>query len=139
MPGATNAIVFDADIEARLSRLEKAMARLLGTPLAPVESLPPGVWRGLVADASNLFGVSAAEIMADGRRFAALRARYAISWVSQEATKLSLTEVGRRLGERDHTTIIHALERAKELRGTDANFRRATDELLEGLLERLSS
>ena len=47
------------------------------------------------------------------REFA--RARWAIMHISREHHKHSLTYIGRYLGNRDHTTALYGLRRAKQL------------------------
>ena len=40
-------------------------------------------------------------------------------YLSRKLTTRSLPEIGRRFGGRDHTTVLHACKRMKELRETD--------------------
>lgn len=114
-----------AMFDARLRRLEDMLAGSL-PPETPKLSLA-----GLIDDAGRQFGVSIPELKGDGRRVAATRARFAIAWVAKQATGHSAAAIGRALGDRDHSTIIHALGRADELRATEVSFRRASDQLLD--------
>lgn len=54
--------------------------------------------------------------------------RFVAVGVLTEITKMSLPAMGRRLGGRDHTTIIHAQKRAEKLFATEA-FRNRVDQI----------
>jgi chromosomal replication initiator protein len=55
-------------------------------------------------------------------------------YLAKQLTQRSLPEIGRRFGNRDHTTVMHAVSRVGELMTRDAVF--AEDvELLRRLLE----
>ena len=57
--------------------------------------------------------------------------RFAVMWLARKITRLSLPQIGRELGDRDHTTIISGLRRANEMRAEDEQFRHLTDRVLE--------
>lgn len=73
---------------------------------------------------------SVTELRADRRSRSVAYPRFAAMWAARELTEYSLPQIGRALGGRDHTTIIHGLRRADELRRTDPAFRRLTDALV---------
>jgi chromosomal replication initiator protein len=43
--------------------------------------------------------------------------------LSKELTTMSLPEIGDAFGGRDHTTVLHAQRKVKELMGSDARVR----------------
>ncbi|WP_083579068.1 helix-turn-helix domain-containing protein [Tardibacter chloracetimidivorans] len=57
--------------------------------------------------------------------------RFAVVWVARRRLRMSLPEIGRRLGDRHHTTIANAERRACELRQSDRAFEVLTDRLME--------
>ncbi|KKC27458.1 hypothetical protein WP12_03325 [Sphingomonas sp. SRS2] len=57
------------------------------------------------------------------------RARWAIMWAARKSIGLSTPQIGRRLGGRDHTTVIHGLRRAEALRASHLPFRELTNAL----------
>ncbi|MFH5925495.1 chromosomal replication initiator protein DnaA [Roseomonas xinghualingensis] len=62
------------------------------------------------------------------------RPRQVAMYLSKQLTSRSLPEIGRRFGNRDHTTVMHAVSRVAELMQADAGF--AEDvELLRRMLE----
>jgi chromosomal replication initiator protein len=55
-------------------------------------------------------------------------------YLAKQLTSRSLPEIGRRFGNRDHTTVMHAVSRVAELMQADGSF--AEDvELLRRMLE----
>jgi chromosomal replication initiator protein len=62
------------------------------------------------------------------------RPRQVAMYLAKQLTSRSLPEIGRRFGNRDHTTVLHAVSRVAELMARDAGF--AEDvELLRRMLE----
>ena len=56
-------------------------------------------------------------------------------YLSKNLTSRSLPEIGRRFGNRDHTTVIHAVKKVEELRSKDNSF----DEDVQLLIRMLES
>ena len=73
--------------------------------------------------------------MASARRARSVaRPRQVAMYLAKQLTSRSLPEIGRRFGNRDHTTVMHAVARVGDLMNRDAAF--AEDvELLRRLLE----
>ena len=62
------------------------------------------------------------------------RPRQVAMYLAKQLTSRSLPEIGRKFGNRDHTTVMHACSRVTEIMGVDAGF--AEDvELLRRMLE----
>ncbi len=73
--------------------------------------------------------------MSSARRARAVaRPRQVAMYLAKQLTSRSLPEIGRKFGNRDHTTVMHAVSRVSELIERDASF--AEDvELLRRMLE----
>jgi chromosomal replication initiator protein len=73
--------------------------------------------------------------MSSARRARAVaRPRQVAMWLAKQLTQRSLPEIGRKFGNRDHTTVMHAVSRIAELMARDAAF--AEDvELLRRMLQ----
>lgn len=73
--------------------------------------------------------------MSSARRARAVaRPRQVAMYLAKQLTSRSLPEIGRKFGNRDHTTVMHAVNRVTELMDQDASF--AEDvELLRRMLE----
>lgn len=64
---------------------------------------------------SNMFGVSVEEIMGASRMRQLVTARHIAMYVMREMTELSFPAIATEFGDRDHTTVIHAVNKIKQL------------------------
>jgi chromosomal replication initiator protein len=60
-------------------------------------------------------------------------ARQVGMYLSRDLTELSLVEIGKRFGGRDHSTVLHAIGRVKQELDRDASLRRKVQAILEEL------
>lgn len=81
----------------------------------------------IIAAVSAATGVHRLDILSDNREADVARARYAAIWISKQMLPLGSVTLGRVFGDRDHSTILRALERADELRASDPSFRLLAD------------
>ncbi len=73
--------------------------------------------------------------MSSARRARAVaRPRQVAMYLAKQLTSRSLPEIGRKFGNRDHTTVMHACSRVSELMGLDSAFGEDVD-LLRRMLE----
>lgn len=89
--------------------------------LAPVKHI--------LAVTARYFGVTQAALTGPSRRKSLVQARNIIVYLARQLTGLSYADIGRALGNRDHTTIMHADRRLAEALATDAAVQQAVDEL----------
>lgn len=82
-------------------------------------------------------GVTVRDLMSDRRKQPLAEARQMAMWLARELTPLSLPQIGRALGDRDHTTIMHGIERIEQRRQADAAFAARLDDLKTTLEETL--
>ena len=59
------------------------------------------------------FGISRAELVGTSRAATPLRARQVAILLTREATDLSLPQIGRLYGGRDHSTVLNSLRRVE--------------------------
>lgn len=62
------------------------------------------------------------------------RPRQIAMYLAKSLTPLSLPEIGRKFGGRDHTTVMHAVKKVESLKGTDRSFAEDLD-LLKRMLQ----
>ena len=80
------------------------------------------------------FSMRMNDMTSSRRARAVARPRQVAMYLAKQLTQRSLPEIGRRFGNRDHTTVMHAVSRVTELMSRDAGF--AEDvELLRRMLE----
>lgn len=116
-----------AALEAELGRL-RAQAYHRAGVLAPPRHERIA---NMIAVTATLFRTSTQMIVGPIRTRNVCRARNTVAWAAVQAFGVSTVLLGRELGGRDHSTIIHAIRRADELRRQDDRYRRITDLLLE--------
>ncbi len=84
---------------------------------------------------SQHFNVKMSDMSSSRRSRTIARPRQIAMYLSKNLTSRSLPEIGRRFGNRDHTTVIHAVKKVEELRNKDVGF----DEDVQLLIRMLES
>ncbi|HJZ38026.1 MAG TPA: chromosomal replication initiator protein DnaA [Solirubrobacterales bacterium] len=75
------------------------------------------------------FGISRAELIGTSRSTVPLGARQVAIFLTREMTDLSLPQIGRLYGGRDHTTVMNSLRRVEAKLGEDPALSTRVDEL----------
>ena len=127
------------ELEGALTRVT-AFASLSGSPLdeylarTVLKDVMPGGDSGqitptmILEETAGYFVVSVEEIQGASRSRNLTRARQIAMYLCRELTDLSLPKIGKEFGGRDHTTVMHAERKIKQLLGED---RRVYDEVSE--------
>ena len=131
MEGALNILIAQAGPAAAALTLEGCQ-RLLRPHLRG------GAERRVTVDdiqkaAAEHFGLKQADLISERRTRAVARPRQAAMWLAKQLTTRSLPDIGRRFGNRDHTTVLHAVRRIDELRAGDAQLARDLETLMRRL------
>ncbi|MFZ5746813.1 MAG: chromosomal replication initiator protein DnaA [Pseudomonadota bacterium] len=79
------------------------------------------------------FEVKQIDLLSARRAVAIARPRQIAMYLAKRLTTRSLPEIGRKFGNRDHSTVIHAVRRIEELRGTDGEIDGAVRTLIRQL------
>ncbi len=83
---------------------------------------------------SDYYNIRVAEMSSARRAQMVARPRQVAMYLAKQLTSRSLPEIGRKFGNRDHTTVMHAIKRVDQLSQSDPSF--AEDvELLRRTLE----
>jgi chromosomal replication initiator protein len=115
-------------IDANVRQLRGALTRvlahasLMARPLSS-ELIAEVIPRGRSAQATSVeeiqqrvaegFGISRAELIGSSRAATPLRARQVAIFLTRELTDLSLPQIGRLYGGRDHSTVLNSLRRVE--------------------------
>jgi len=75
------------------------------------------------------FGISRAELIGSSRAATPLRARQVAILLTRELTDLSLPQIGRLYGGRDHSTVLNSLRRVEARLGEDEDLSERVREL----------
>ena len=131
------------ELEGALNRLV-AYAQLIGEAvtmdfaLQTLGEVLKGPQRRITIDeiqkaVSAHFEVKQLDLVSERRAVAIARPRQIAMYLAKKLTTRSLPEIGRKFGNRDHSTVIHAVKRIEELRDKD----REIDTAVRGLLRQL--
>ncbi len=71
---------------------------------------------------ADFTGISVTEIIGDKRSRAVVEARHLTMYLARELTDSSLPKIGDRMGGRDHTTVLHAVEKITKLMQQDRSI-----------------
>ncbi len=131
-------------IDANIRQLHGALTRvlahasLMAKPLSS-ELIAEVVPRARSAQATSIeeiqqqvaqrFGISRAELVGSSRAATPLRARQVAIYLTRELTDLSLPQIGRLYGGRDHSTVLNSLRRLEASLDEDPDLRRRVEEL----------
>jgi chromosomal replication initiator protein len=83
---------------------------------------------------SKHFGVNRSDLLSARRNRSIVRPRQIGMYLAKQLTSRSLPEIGRRFGNRDHTTVLHAIRKIEQLMKEDTSLREEI-ELLKRLLK----
>ena len=78
---------------------------------------------------SRHFAVSKADILSDRRHRSVVRPRQIGMYLAKQLTSRSLPEIGRRFGNRDHTTVLHAIRKIDREMGDNPHLKDEIEEL----------
>jgi chromosomal replication initiator protein len=79
------------------------------------------------------YGLTLEELRSSSRAARVAWPRQVAMYLARELTDQSLPAIGRQLGGRDHTTVLHACRKATQRMATEHKSRETVDELLESL------
>jgi chromosomal replication initiator protein len=131
-------------IDANVRQLRGALTRvlahasLMARPLSS-ELIAEVIPRGRSAQATSVeeiqqrvaecFGISRAELIGSSRAATPLRARQVAIFLTRELTDLSLPQIGRLYGGRDHSTVLNSLRRVEAGLAEDPELAGRVDDL----------
>jgi chromosomal replication initiator protein len=82
---------------------------------------------------SDFFGVKLSDLKAKNRTKAVAFPRQIAMYLARQLTHSSLSEVGRAFGGKDHTTVLHAVDKIQVLLQEDPKLRKTVDGLIQGI------
>jgi chromosomal replication initiator protein len=112
LEGCLTRVVAYASFNKRAIDVDLAREVLKDVPETAATRITIDLILSVVADFT---GVSATEITGDKRSRTIVEARHLAMYMARELTDSSLPKIGDRLGGRDHTTVIHAVDKINKL------------------------
>jgi chromosomal replication initiator protein len=83
----------------------------------------------IIDAAAQEFGVERESLLARSRQRSVTRARHVAMYLARELTAHNYSEIGRGIGGRDHTTVLHAITQIGNAVHTDPDVRQSVDNL----------
>lgn len=128
--GALNRLVAYAQLTGEQINLEFAQATLGdvlrgGTKRITIDEIQRAV--------SAHYDLKPVDLVSARRAVVVARPRQIAMYLAKRLTTRSLPEIGRKFGGRDHSTVIHAVRRIEELRGSDHEIDGAVRSLIRQL------
>ena len=122
-------------LRAEMTRLQSRIAVLEALVASPDAGGPtPAAIGRILQHVAEDYGLTVRMLRGDWRRRDMVEARWVAMWIAREAFARPLVLIGRVMGQRDHTTVLHGVEKIKERRAADAEFRARTDRLAAELM-----
>ncbi|MBI4255187.1 MAG: chromosomal replication initiator protein DnaA [Candidatus Rokubacteria bacterium] len=81
----------------------------------------------------DFFGVKLSDLKAQNRTKAVAFPRQIAMYLARQLTHTSLSEIGRAFGGKDHTTVLHAVDKIQTLLQEDPKLRKTIDGLIQGV------
>jgi chromosomal replication initiator protein len=126
--GALTRVLAHASLTAKpltADLIESVIPRSARPPSTPVEEIQQRVCAS--------FGVSREQLLGSSRAAVPLRARQVAIYLTRELTDLSLPQIGRLYGGRDHSTVLNSIRRAEARFGDDAALAARVSELRDSI------
>jgi chromosomal replication initiator protein len=131
LEGALNRVVAHATLVGREASIETAQEILHDLLRANDRRVTIEEIQKRVAEH---FNIRISDMHSPRRARVVARPRQVAMYLAKQLTSRSLPEIGRKFGNRDHTTVMHAVRKIDELRSLDASFAEDVD-LLQRMLE----
>ena len=82
---------------------------------------------------ADFFGVTVSDLKAKTRTKTVALPRQIAMFLARQLTHASLAEIGRAFGGKDHTTVLHAVEKIQTLLGEDAKLKKSIEGLIQAI------
>jgi chromosomal replication initiator protein len=83
--------------------------------------------------AAEFFGIKLSDMRAKNRTRAVAFPRQVAMYLARQLTHSSLAEVGKAFGGKDHTTVLHAVEKIQALAHEDPKFKKTIDTITQSI------
>ena len=98
------------------------------------ENMPSAISADLIIDmVSRYFNISVEDIKGKKRNASIAMARQVAMFITRDMTTLSLEDVGREFGGKDHTTVLHSIKKVETAMQMDPKLDRDISELKENI------
>lgn len=129
-------------LEGAVKKL-KAYKALTGTPLSTAiaqnairdilnDNQPISVTvERIISEVSRTFEVTPSDIRSSKRASAISTARQVAMYVVREITQMSMANIGKEFGDRDHSTVVYAINQVEKTFETDQYFKNMVEDIIK--------
>ncbi|MCL2035888.1 MAG: chromosomal replication initiator protein DnaA [Oscillospiraceae bacterium] len=123
-----NALSLVTDIPPTLTMAKNVIQEILD------EQVPtPVTIEKVINEVGSIYGLTGEEIRSKKRNANISTARQIAIYVVHKITGLSYIEIGREFGNRDHSTIVYAVNKVKSIVKKDKAYRNTIDDLIKNI------
>jgi chromosomal replication initiator protein len=119
--------VVDMTAAPTLSDAVEALEQIIRPEIQQV--VGPPTLDNVIRAVCNEFQIKRANLVSESRARRLARARQVAMYLATELAARSSTQIGRRLGGRDHTTVLHGVAKIRDLIETDADLAATVDRI----------
>jgi chromosomal replication initiator protein len=87
----------------------------------------------ILSEVSSFYKIDEKQITGPGRQAALVTARQTAMFLIREMTAMSLEQIGERVFSRDHTTVMHSINRVEERRKSDVHYDSDVKTIIENI------
>lgn len=87
----------------------------------------------IIGEVANIYSVSKQDIRSQNRTSSISTARQVAIFVVHQLTNLSYTAIGHEFGDRDHSTIVYAIKKVRDLFKKDPSFKGTVDDIIRNI------
>jgi len=112
LQGALNKVIATCQfhrLSPDINSVKKILADLIANPVK--KAITP---KGIIAMVAEFYDVSVRDLIKKGRKKEIVKPRQIAMYLMRSETNISYPNIGERLGGRDHTTVMHAVEKIKK-------------------------
>ena len=119
--------------------VDLALAEIVLKDLIPTGGEPEITAGQIMAQTSSYFGLSMDDLCGSSRSRVLVTARQIAMYLCRELTDLSLPKIGQQFGGRDHTTVMHADRKIRQLMAERRSVYRQVSELTNRIKQQAKS
>ena len=121
----TNATIYNRDIDLDLA--QRIVRKIIQSETKPITI------DDIVVNVCNHFGLDTSIIYSKSRKREVAQARQITMYLAKSYTDLSVSKIGKLIGNKHHSTVLYACKAIEELKEVDKNFRAEIEEIQANL------
>lgn len=134
LEGALNRILMMADLYKRPVSLQLAMEALTDSAMASQRTAATAI--DVITAVTRHYRVTEDDLSSRSRKKEIILPRHVAMYLLREETSAPLVDIGRSLGGRDHTTVLHGIEKIERELQSDVQLRAQVMAIRESIMNR---